>query len=269
TWQRLSVGRRPTDLAIDAKRQRVYVANTFDDSISVIDLDKRKVQSEMRLSPTPALRAEERGEVLFHDARLSFEAWFSCHSCHTDGHANGLLNDNFTDGSFGTPKRVLSLLGVKDTAPWAWGGQMVKLETQVQNSITSTMQGKSPKEEQVRDIVAYLQTLKPPPSLAAARGTLDKAAFERGRKVFEKHSCAACHAPSTYSTPKTYDVGIHSAGAMHFNPPSLRGLSQGGPYFHDGRAQNLAEVFTRYQHRLTAPLAEKELPDLLEFLRGL
>ncbi|MCI0376786.1 MAG: c-type cytochrome [Gemmataceae bacterium] len=269
TWQRLGVGRRPTDLAIDAKRQRAYIANTFDDSISVIDLDKRKVLSEVRLSPTPSLRAEERGEVLFHDARLSFEAWFSCHSCHTDGHANGLLNDNFTDGSFGTPKRVLSLLGVNDTAPWAWGGQMAKLETQVHSSITSTMQGKTPKEEQVRDIVAYLQTLKPAPAQGTARGTLDKAAFERGRKVFEQQSCAACHAPPTYSTPKTYDVGIHSAGATHFNPPSLRGLSQGGPYFHDGRAQTLAEIFTRYQHRLTEPLGEKELADLLEFLRGL
>ena len=57
---------------------------------------------------------------------------------------NGRLNDNLTDGSFGTPKRVLSLLGVKDTGPWAWNGHMKDLETQVRTSLKSTMQGPTP-----------------------------------------------------------------------------------------------------------------------------
>jgi Di-haem cytochrome c peroxidase len=141
-WTRLAVGRRPTALVVDAARRRAYVANTFADSISVVDLQVPRVVAEVRLGPPPGdLRPEERGEMLFYDARLSHDAWFSCHSCHPDGHSNGRLNDNFTDGSFGTPKRVLSLLGVKDTGPWAWNGGMPDLETQVRNSVKSTMQG--------------------------------------------------------------------------------------------------------------------------------
>src|SRR2546429_167098 len=80
------------------------------------------------LGPQPELSLAERGELLFYDARLSHDGWFSCHSCHTDGHSNGLLNDNLGDGSFGAPKRVLSLLGVRDTGPWAWNGTMPDLE---------------------------------------------------------------------------------------------------------------------------------------------
>ena len=51
----------------------------------------------------------------------------SCHSCHPDGHTNGLLNDNLGDGNFGAPKRVLSLLGVGQTGPWAWNGGVADL----------------------------------------------------------------------------------------------------------------------------------------------
>ena len=36
----------------------------------------------------------------------------SCHSCHTDGHTSGRLADTLGDDTFGTPKRVLSLLGL-------------------------------------------------------------------------------------------------------------------------------------------------------------
>src|SRR5207248_10565931 len=127
--------------------------------ISVVDLRIPKVVAEVSLGASAVLQAHERGEMLFFDARLSFDAWYSCHSCHSDGHSNGRLNDNFTDGSFGTPKRVLSLLGVKDTGPLAWNGKMADLEAQVRTSVTSTMQGPAPSVEQVRDLTAFLRTL--------------------------------------------------------------------------------------------------------------
>jgi YVTN family beta-propeller protein len=270
-WTRLAVGSRPTALAVDAAARRVYVANTFSDTISTVDLRGPRVLAEVRLGTTAAnLRPEERGEILFFDARLSFESWFSCHSCHSDGHSNGRLNDNFTDGSFGTPKRVLSLLGVKDTGPWAWNGQMPDLELQVRTSVKNTMQGSAPTAEQVRDLVAYLQTLPPPPPRLLAQDKIDTEALKRGRHVFTMQKCATCHAPPTYTSAKTYDVGLRDeVGGTHFNPPSLRGVSQGGPYFHDGRAKTLAEVFTRYRHQLSGELSEQEVRDLLQFLASL
>jgi YVTN family beta-propeller protein len=269
-WTRLPVGMRPTAFVVDEPRRRAYVANTLGDSISVVDLQGPKVVAEVRLGQIPDLRPEERGELLFYDARLSFESWFSCQSCHPDGHTNGRLNDNFSDGSFGTPKRVLSLLGTKDTGPWAWNGLMADLETQVRTSLKSTMQGPNPSAEQVRDLAAFLRTLPPPSSLLKARGTVDAKAVKRGRKVFAREKCATCHTPPSYTTPKAYDVGLHDElGGTHFNPPSLRGVSQGGPYFHDNRAVTLEEVFTRYRHQLAGKLSEEDVRDLLHFLGSL
>jgi YVTN family beta-propeller protein len=269
-WERLAVGRRPTAVVAGADGGRAYVANTFGDSVTVVDVKSRKIEAEISLGKPGRLSEVERGEELFFDARLSHDGWFSCQSCHTDGHTNGLLNDNLSDGTLGTPKRVLTLLGVKDTGPWAWDGSMPDLETQTRQSIQSTMQGKKPPEEQVRAIVAYLRTLPPPPGVDAARGRVDRAAVRRGREVFRAQGCAGCHAPPVYTSPKTFDVGLQDeAGKRLFNPPSLRGVSQGGPYFHDNRAATLEDVFARHRHQLKKELARHELRDLLAFLRSL
>ncbi len=270
-WVRRRVGARPTALAYDAARRRAYLACTFDDSIAVVDPDAPKLIGPVRLGPAPERSAAERGEALFYDAERSLEGWYSCHSCHTDGHTSGRLNDNFTDGSFGTPKRVLSLRGTRDTHPWAWNGRMDTLARQVRTSITGTMQGPAPTAEQVGDLVAFLRTLPPPPSLPAARGTLDAAAVERGRKVFVREKCGVCHAPPAYTSAKTYDVGLPDENGSHaYNPPSLRGVSQGGPFFHDGRAATLEEVFGRFGHpRSATKLSETERRDLIAFLGSL
>jgi len=194
----------------------------------------------------------------------------SCHSCHTDGHSNGLLNDNLGDGSFGAPKRVLSLLGAKDTGPWAWNGGMMDLEKQIRKSIQTTLRNRKPDDDQVRALAAYVRTLAPAPPLGRFAEKQDQESVRRGRALFEKHNCTSCHTPPVYTSGKTYNVGLtDEVGNTHFNPPSLRGVSQGGPYFHDGRAATLEEVFTRHRHQLKAALTGAELRDLLAFLRTL
>jgi YVTN family beta-propeller protein len=269
-WERLAVGRRPTAVAAAADGRTAYVANTFGDSVSVVDLKAGKVQATITLGSAAPRRLSDRGEELFYDARLSHNAWFSCHSCHSDGHSNGLLNDNLSDGTLGTPKRVLSVLGVRDTGPWAWNGSMPDLETQIRQSVQSTMQGRKPDPEQVRAIAAYLRTLEPPPSLDRLTQRVDRAAVRRGRELFDRQGCARCHAAPTYTSARTYDVGLQDqAGKRQFNPPSLRGVSQGGPFFHDNRAATLEAVFTRHRHQLKQELTKEELKDLLSFLRSL
>jgi YVTN family beta-propeller protein len=267
TWERLAVGTRPTELVVSSDGQLAYVANTLADSVSVVDLHSRKVVATITLGLRSEPDPVERGERLFYDARLSHDAWLSCHSCHPDGHSNGQLVDNLSDGSFGTPKRVLSLLGVRDTGPFAWNGGMRDLETQVRTSIQSTMQGTKPTAEQVQELAAYLRTLAPPPPRLRDPGPAQQVSVGRGREVFERQQCGNCHTPPTYTSAKTYNVGLaDEAGNTHFNPPSLRGVSQGGPYFHDGRAATLEEVFTRYRHQLKDALTGRDLKDLLTFL---
>ncbi len=266
---RLRVGRRPTAVVAAPDGRRLYVANTFADSVSVVDVAGRKVLAEVSLGKHAEPSLADRGEMAFYDSRLSHDGWLSCHSCHTDGHANGLLSDTQGDGSFGAPKRVPSLLGVKDTAPWAWGGDVAGLEEQVAKSVRTTMRGRKPAAEQARAIAAYLGTLAPPPALGSFEKR-DAVTVRRGRDVFERHSCGTCHAPPAYTSARAYNVGlVDEVGNTHFNPPSLRGVSQGGPYFHDGRAATLDDVFARHRHQVADKLSPRDVQDLLTFLRTL
>src|SRR5207248_4685234 len=114
---------------------------------------------------------------------------------------------------------------------------------------------------------AFLRTLPPPPPLGSSAEKGDGPAVRRGRELFDRHGCAACHTPPSYTSPRTYDVGlVDEVGNTRFNPPSLRGVSQGGPYFHDNRAVTLGEVFTRHRHQLHEELPRQQLVDLLTFL---
>jgi cytochrome c peroxidase len=284
---RIAVGQRPAALTLSRDERTAFVANTFSDSVSVVSLDNAMVAAEISLGPQPQLDLQQRGETLFYNARLSSDGWFSCHSCHTDGHTNGLLNDNFSDGSHtaltsiqydsplrvsrGGSKRVLSLLGTAATGPWAWDGHQLSLWAQIRKSIEVTMQGPSPPEEDVTAIQNYFYTLEPPPGVAVARGRVDKHAAARGEKLFATLNCADCHQPSTsYTTTDTYDVGLKDrSGNALFNPPSLCGVSQRYSLFHDSRAKSLREVFVKYKHNLEEPLATEELNDLLKFLESL
>ena len=68
-------------------------------TISVVEPDPGRRVAVFSLGPRPELSLLERGERLFYDARLSHDGWMSCHSCHTDGHSNGHLNDNLSVSS--------------------------------------------------------------------------------------------------------------------------------------------------------------------------
>lgn len=263
-WPRLRVGHRPT--AIASAGRHVFVADTFGDAVTVIDSDKGEKVAAISLGPAPAPGPAERGESLFFDARLSMEGWMSCHSCHSDGHTNGLRSDTLGDGSYGAPKRVPTLLGVADTAPWAWNGGIDRLEEQVRQSVRTTMHGPQPTERQVADLTAYLRTLLPPPPRRGPAGD----SVRRGETVFRARGCVRCHAPPTYTTSRTYEVGLEDeAGKTAFNPPSLRGVGHGAAFFHDGRATRLEEVFTRHRHQVPADMPPPEVDDLLAFLRTL
>lgn len=269
--QRVAVGRRPSGIAIAGHGKQAFIANTFADSVSVVDLENRETKAEIALGPPYKLSLAERGEQLFFDASLSHDSWMSCNSCHTDGHTNGMLNDNFSDASFGAPKRVLSLLGRAETAPFAWNGSAKDLDTQIRNSISQTMQSdQEPRDDHVAAIAAFLATLKPPPPIDLARDRQDPSAIARGKQQFTSLNCSTCHAPPVYTTPRTYQVNLSDKlGNDRFNPPSLLGVGQRGPYFHDNRAKELADVFRTFGHQLDRELDDNELADLLAFLRSL
>lgn len=224
------------------------------------------------LGPVPEPTPADRGEALFFDRSLSGDRQLSCHSCHASGHTTYQLADTLGDDTTGTPKRIPTLLGTRLTDPWAWNGKIRDLNEQVRKSLETTMHATSFTQQQVGDLAAFLHTLEPPPPLQpATNDPADRAQLARGLALFQNLNCGKCHvAPLTYTSPDAFDVGLSDEqGLTKFNPPSLRGVSQGYAFFHDGRAKSLADVFTIHGHMLDRALTDNELADLLRFLRSL
>jgi YVTN family beta-propeller protein len=264
--RRVVVGRRPAAVAVGPDGEFAYVADSLDDTISVVATATGQRPATIALGPRPELTAADRGERLFSNAKVSHDGWMSCQSCHTDGHTNGLVSDTLGDGSYGAPKRVSSLLGVAATGPWTWTGSMGRLEDQVRKSITTTMYGTKPTDAQVADLTAYLGTLSPP-SPRLRESEMEVEAIARGREVFRARKCASCHEPPEYTTTKTYDVGlVDEVGNRQFNPPSLRAVSRRDALFHDGRVQTLRDAFARGHHPRGLVLSPREIDDLVAFL---
>jgi mono/diheme cytochrome c family protein len=258
------VGRGPSAIAPDGNGL-LYVANTRSDEISVVALSEQTELVRVPLGPAAPLTAAERGELLFHDASLSLRGWMSCASCHTGGHTNHRLSDTLGDGHYGAPKRVLSLLGVADTRPWAWDGQIRELEDQVEKSVRTTLRGRELEDREVTDLAAYLRTLELPEVSEPPATELVAA----GREAFDRYTCNRCHTAPVYTSPGVHNVGLaDELGNDRFNPPSLRGVKFRRALLHDGSAKSLEEVFEVHPG-FEIRVSEADLPALIAFLRTL
>jgi hypothetical protein len=120
------------------------------------------------------------------------------------------------------------------------------------------------------------------PAPKAPAGSYDKAAFERGKMVFNgPGKCATCHVPPLFTEPghnlhAPREIGIDSFQAdrspthMYRTAP-LAGLwtHQKGGFFHDGRFATLLDVVNHYDDHLELNLSEANKKDLIEYLKGI
>jgi len=233
-------------------------------------LDSGVAISHLPLGAAPEVTAAQRGERLFFDARLSHANWFSCHSCHTDGHTNSGRADTFGDESTGAPKRVLSLLGVGETGPWGWNGKKNSLLDQIHQSAQSTMKGRGVSQKEAADLAAFLRTLSQPPRFQKPASPEDSSMVTKGRGLFESLDCSACHRGHLFTSDETYDVGLEDErGLRRFNPPSLRGVGHRYRLFHDNRATSVEDVVLRHRHQLKRKLSRQEQAALIRYLKSL
>ena len=120
------------------------------------------------------------------------------------------------------------------------------------------------------------------PAPKAPAGSYDKAAFERGKTVFNgSGKCATCHVPPLFTEPghnlhAPSEIGIDSFQAdrspthMYRTAP-LAGLwtHQKGGFFHDGRFAELSDVVNHYNTQFNLNLSEASKIDLVEYLKGI
>jgi DNA-binding beta-propeller fold protein YncE len=283
-FRRVPVGGRPTELAFAADGSTLYVANYLEDAVQVVDAESAVLSRTIPLGGPREPSLVRRGEILFHDATRSLNQWYSCNTCHSDGHTNGLDFDTLNDGRqdlsqthLRSRKKVPTLRGVTRTGPWTWHGWQTRLEDATVESFTKSMQGRRPSPEDIEALVAFLGTLEFPRNpFRGADGELSPAA-RRGETVYRsaKTACNTCHGGPELTDGKIHIVGLEEPDDRYrgYNPPSLRGVYDKDPYLHDGRSKTLRDALAGPHNpddvTGLGTLTDAELDDLTEYVKSL
>jgi YVTN family beta-propeller protein len=248
----------------------VYVSDYF--SGTVTSYNSELELNSISLGDQPPPNIEREGELLFHDARLCYQQWQSCSSCHPNARTDGLNWDLLNDG-IGNPKNTKSLVLSHFTPPAMVTGIRADAETAVRAGIKYVLFAQRP-EEEAKAIDAYLSSLNPLASPRLIDEKLSDAAI-RGETVFRESGCADCHSGKYFTNMNKYNVGTGDGRESEtlFDTPSLNEAWRNSPYLYDGRALTLKEVITTFNkndlHGKTSNLSDQEVKDLEEYLESL
>ena len=263
-------GLGPRGIALSEATGELLVANYFSDSVSVIDAETGAVRSVIALGPPQEMSLWRKGELLFNDARITYQTWFSCVSCHQEDATIDGLNWDLPNDGLGNSKNAKSLHDAYDTPPAMWGGVRVNMDAAI--AAGQRFQGFLPDPANHKALVEYLGNPERAPNPYRGR---NPESIERGRNLFTVAGCDACHPGPRFTDLKMHDVGFGTPDdyRSRFDTPSLRECYRTGPWLHDGRAKTLRAIFTDHNaddlHGRTKGFTPQELDDLLAYLRTL
>lgn len=183
---RIAVGQGPTGLAIDEARQRLYVLNRFDQTISIVDTISKMKLSQLGIGLNPEPAAVRDGRRFLYDATsFSAHGTVSCASCHLNGHRDGMVWDLgnplgdvspvttfLPPNSTGSdtlhpmkgPMMTQSLRGIINNEPFHWRGDRGGLEN-FNGAFVSLLGGpRLLSTEEMAAFKAFVQTLFYPPN---------------------------------------------------------------------------------------------------------
>jgi len=268
--------------------QTAFVANALDDSLTAIDLGRLEAVARIDLGGPKVITKARYGERLFHSAGITFHRQFSCHSCHPDGHVDGLTYDIEPDGLGVSPVDNRTLRGILDTAPFKWEGTNPSLQRQCGPRLAvffTRIQPFTPTELAALD--HYICTIPRPPNRYRPLGAELTPAQRRGKALFERtrtndgrvipkdNRCITCHFPPLYTDRSRRNVGTRMPldRESDFDVPHLNNIYDSAPYLHNGIAETLEEIWTRYnpddRHGVTNDMTKDQLNDLIEYLKTL
>ena len=283
----IDVGANPRGIAITPDGSKLFVNNTLDGTMSVIDTRTLEVTDTIGLTVIPLDAEILQGKRIFNSAAapvLTNDNWIACASCHFDGGMDGQTWEGFPDGPRNTP----ALFGVGETLPIHWSGDLDELQD-VELTIRNIQFGTGLVPGEAHDslgpphaglsadldaLAAYMDSIEVPLSPYGN----NRETVKSGEQKFNTLGCQSCHAPPLFTDRQLHEVGTgdpskeknsHGRGT-NFDTPSLRALWLTAPYFHDGRASTLQDVFdSGTVHNISAGLTPKEIEDLIAYLRGL
>jgi len=278
----------PRGVLVMPDGETAFVANALDDSLSVIDLKTLSNAGRIDLGGPKEISQIRFGERLFHSADVTFHRQFSCHTCHPDGHIDGITYDIEPDGIGFSPVDNRTLRGILDTAPFKWEGTNPSLSRQCGPRLAvffTRIQPFAPDELAAVD--RYISTILRPPNRFRPLGADFTDAQRRGKAIFERtHNnagqplpenlrCITCHFPPYYTDRRVHNVGSKHALDLEeaFDTPHLNNIYDSAPYMHNGIARTLEEIWTVYNpddlHGVTNDMTKDQLNDLIEYLKTL
>jgi cytochrome c peroxidase len=239
-----------------------------------------------------------QGKKLFYNAadpRMNRDGYLSCASCHLDGGSDGQVWD-FTQHGEGL-RNTISLIGRADLGHgplhWAarfdeiqdfeheirelWGGTGFLSPTDFQDTADPLGKPKAGLSPDLDALAAYVSSLTTFPSSPYRNtdGALT-AQGQAGKRIFITRRCPACHSGPFFTDRKRHDVGTIQASSglgigqplpgVGFQTPTLKGLWNTAPYFHNGQAATLYDVLNTRGHGDTARLTTQEIEQLVAYL---
>jgi YVTN family beta-propeller protein len=278
----------PRGVLITPDGKTAFAANALDDSLTVIDLNRLEAVERLDLGGPKVITPVRHGERVFHSANIAFHRQFSCHSCHPDGHVDGLTYDIEPDGIGISPVDNRTLRGILDTAPFKWEGTNPSLQRQCGPRLAvffTRIQPFTP--EELSALENYICTIPRPPNRYRPLGAELTDAQRRGKKMFERtvtndgrvipkvNRCVTCHFPPLYTDRRRHNIGtkLWLDRESDFDTPHLSNIYDSSPYLHNGIAETLEEIWTRYnpddKHGVTNDMTKDQLNDLIEYIKTL
>lgn len=208
--------------------------------------------------------------------KMSFEGYLSCASCHLDGGHDGRTWD-FTQRGEGF-RNTTDLRGRAGMLQGNvhWTGNFDEIEDfiidivgefrgtgflppgqQPNAPLGAPNAGRSVQLDQLGDFVSMLDGARLPRSPYRQANGQWSAEAQAGAGVFQNTGCASCHIPARGHTDSALGSAIlHDVGSLRtssgsrlgqpltgIDTPTLLGIWDTAPYFHDGSAETLDEVF--------------------------
>ena len=252
---RINVGQGPTGLALDEPRQRLYVLNRHEGTLSVVDTATRLELRRVPLGFNPEPADVRAGRRFLYDGAFSAHGDVSCASCHDSGHRDGLAWDlgdpqgamvtipsglgTFNFHPMKGPMTTQSLRGIIGTEPLHWRGDRTQL-SQFNPAFVGLLGGtRQLSSQEMTQFTAFVRSLTYPsnPNQNLDR-TLPNPATgpnpTRGDQVYHNFtsdqgvfSCNNCHTgPPGVGTNNLIIPANALQETQAFKVPQLRGMYQ-------------------------------------------
>ncbi len=295
----LKVGKHPRAVVVSPDSRTVYVYDTLDFQIRVIDAESLETKARIVCTISVKPPAWVKGKALFNSALepMVGRRWIACSSCHPDGQADARTWQN-PEGL----RNSTAFAAMRETYPLHWSadrdeaqdfehtirGPLMQgrglLPGALEPELGAQIAGRSADLDALAEYCnSFTATLSPH---AAGPGRLSESAT-RGKEIFLRADvgCARCHSGPNYTDSSLaskpfllHDVGTGGDDPSEkmgprYDTPTLIGVYRTAPYLHHGKAGTLREVLVEQnksdRHGRTSQLTRAELDDLVDFLKSL